>query len=311
MNQSARNDRPRPAFTLVELLVVIAIIGILVALLLPAVQSAREAARRTQCTNQLKQVGLAILTYHDARGRYPTGRAATEQWGTSWAFEVLPQMEQQFIHDAFVPNLEVSDPGNAAAMRTPVAEYYCPSRRQPVADRDFDNDDAPSTVRGVAAAGDYAANSGTSTQHGVGPNNTPARTIDRSEVGPIFSYSKISARQVTDGLSKTLLVGEKHMPPEPQGVTDGTQHVLMGDAAFFAADARHTLFRRSSAGFPKNRDEAYRGHFGSDHTGLANFVFLDGHVQSLEYDLDIDVFKSISAIGDDGYIPAGIVDAND
>ncbi len=310
MNRAAAS--PRSGFTLVELLVVIAIIGMLVALLLPAVQSAREAARRTQCANHLKQIGLSILTYHDARGRYPTGRAATEQWGTSWAFEVLPQMEQQTIYDAFVPTKAVSDPENAAAMRTPVAEFYCPSRRQPVADRDFDNDSQPSLVRGVAAGGDYAANSGTSTKHGLNElANGPARNIDRSEVGPIFSFSKISARQVTDGLSKTLLVGEKHMPPEPQNATDGLQHVLMGDAAFFAADSRHTIFRRSSAGFPNSRDEPYRGHFGSEHPGVAYFVFLDGHVQSLDYDLDIDILKSLSAIGDDGFVPDDIIDADD
>lgn len=312
-NPSRCRPQWRGAFTLVELLVVIAIIGVLVALLLPAIQSARESARRTQCANQLKQIGLALTTYHDARGRYPMGRDRTDMVGVSWAFEILPYMEQQAIHDSLRKGTRVDHPDNSAAMRSPVAEFFCPSRRSPAADRDFDNDDMPALVQAAAAGGDYAANSGTSTQHGMGATATSpaAKAPSRSEIGPLFSFSKVSARQVTDGLSKTLVVGEKHLPPPKPDEPAGRVHAEQGDTAIFAGDTRHTIFRRSSAGFPESRDELYKGHFGSEHSQLAQFVFLDGHVQSLEYDLDRDVFVSLSAIGDDGFIPDGVVDSDD
>src|SRR5688572_23697194 len=117
------------AFTLVELLVVIAIIGVLVALILPAVQAAREASRRTQCKNNLKQLGLAVQTYHDANGAYPMGREDSKKQSVSWAFRLLPQVEQQVIYASLRKGLDVDHDENAMAMRTPVATFFCPSRR--------------------------------------------------------------------------------------------------------------------------------------------------------------------------------------
>src|SRR5215212_5410396 len=103
--------RKHPAFTLVELLVVIAIIGVLVALLLPAVQAAREAARRTACTNNLKQIALALLSYHDARGQFPLGAYSAvtedhpaEEDGLGWATQILPQLEEQPLYDKLKNN---------------------------------------------------------------------------------------------------------------------------------------------------------------------------------------------------------------
>src|SRR5215216_110308 len=103
--------RKHSAFTLVELLVVIAIIGLLVALLLPAVQAAREAARRTGCTNNLKQIALALLNYHDARGHFPLGAYSAieedhpaEEDGLGWATQILPQLEEQSVYDKLKNN---------------------------------------------------------------------------------------------------------------------------------------------------------------------------------------------------------------
>lgn len=128
----------RPGFTLVELLVVIAIIGVLVALLLPAVQAARESARRTQCTNNLKNLGLALLNYHDSRKVFPAPATVFSEtieplYGTrvfgSWAIDILPFIEQQALHDQFTINkvTRVSDPINESARSTELPVMLCPS----------------------------------------------------------------------------------------------------------------------------------------------------------------------------------------
>ena len=130
-------------FTLVEVLVVIAIIGILVALLLPAIQAAREASRRTQCQNNLKQIGLAIQSHHDAHKAFPMGRNQWDQKAVSWAFFLLPYLEETTLYNSWNPKMEVNDTSNDATMRTPIETYACPSRRQAAADRNFDNNDSP------------------------------------------------------------------------------------------------------------------------------------------------------------------------
>ena len=95
-----------------------AIIGILVALLLPAIQAAREAARRTECTNHLKQIGIALQVYHDTAKAFPMGRDRSNELGTSWAFRILPQLEEQAVYSAFVAGKAVYDDANSTAMRT-------------------------------------------------------------------------------------------------------------------------------------------------------------------------------------------------
>ncbi|MEQ8850066.1 DUF1559 domain-containing protein [Botrimarina sp.] len=300
--------RRAAAFTLVELLVVIAIIGILVALLLPAVQAAREAARRTECKSRLRQQALALQTFHDTNGHFPPGRAGSprypegnEQHAVSWAFFMLPFVEEQAIYDAWVPAERVDSEANAVAMRTPVSVFYCPSRRSPAADRDFDNDDQPALVRGVAAGGDFAGNAGLSTRNGM--EQFGQDEFDAETFGPIYTNSKIAARRVIDGLSKTFGLGEKHLPPEIPDAEPGTEHARRGDTAFFAGDNRHGAVRRSSAGFPESRDETYRGHFGSEHNQIAHFAFLDGSVHALGYDIDQEYFDRLAAVGDEGRVP--------
>src|SRR5829696_2432554 len=134
---------PKHGFTLVELLVVIAIIGILVAFLLPAVQAAREASRRSQCQNNLKQIGVALQNHHDTRRAFPMGRNGMDQKAVSWAFFILPYLEETAIYNSWAPTFRVDDDRNASAMRTPVETYACPSRRRAAADRNFDNNNQP------------------------------------------------------------------------------------------------------------------------------------------------------------------------
>ncbi|MCA9239559.1 MAG: DUF1559 domain-containing protein [Planctomycetales bacterium] len=271
----------RHGFTLVELLVVIAIIGVLIALLLPAVQAAREASRRTQCMSNLKQIGLAVQTYHDSHGHFPTGRNTRSPLGVSWAFNILPQIEEQSVYDAYVPTERVDSPLNAAAMRTPIEVYACPSRRPAAADRDFDNDDQPSLVRGAATLGDYAANAGLEEDIGMEGNDFIDGQIDLTLAGPIFSGSKISARRVVDGLSKTIAVGEKYLPPVQDDWEEGRVHALQGDSCFLASANLETIMRGAEGGIQTDDSDRRAQDFGSEHSGVTLFVFLDGHAEAL------------------------------
>ncbi len=284
------------AFTLVELLVVIAIIGVLIGLLLPAVNAAREAARRAQCQNNLRQVGLSVTVYEDSQGNYPQGRNTRDPMGVSWGFRLLPYVEEQAIHDAYDPTHRVDDDQNAIAMRSPVSLFFCPSRRRPVADRNFDNNDTPPLVKGVAAGGDYAANAG------VYFNYADEGKVDRTIAGPIFTFSNIRNRNVTDGVSKTFAVGERHIPPPDPSQPEDMRHWQQGDCAFFASDTPHELFADTTRGLANSRRDTSQAKYGSEHPGVTQFVFLDGHMVSLSNDTDYDTLRWYCSIGD-GYDP--------
>ena len=275
----------RQAFTLVELLVVIAIIGILVALLLPAIQAARESARRVQCTTQLREIGLALQNYHDTNGHFPTGRNGRNQFSVAWSYFILPQLEENAIYDSYIASERVDSDLNAAAMRTPIPVYICPSRRSATADRNFDNNGDPPLVLGVAVAGDYAANAGLEENTGNEGHDfldpTTRNNIDLTLAGPIYTGSKISARSVTDGLSKTLAIGEKHFPPIESDWDVNEVHKEQGDTCFLAGDAIETIFRGTEDGLAVDPDDNDNEDFGGVHPGITLFVFLDGHVEGL------------------------------
>jgi prepilin-type N-terminal cleavage/methylation domain-containing protein/prepilin-type processing-associated H-X9-DG protein len=298
-----RSNRTRPhAFTLVELLVVIAIIGILVALLLPAIQAAREAARRSECQNHLKQFGLALQNFHDSMKYFPTGRDKSDQFGVSWAFRILPQIEETSIYSTYDKNKTVDDPVNTQAMRTPIEVYACPSRRKAAADRNFDNNDEtpPPEQRGVAALGDYAANAGYKVETGMkslDANDTFSDIpVDTSVAGPIYSGSKISIRRVIDGLSATFGIGERHIPPVDTEVAEERQQSVQGDTAFLAGDNRWTILRGSEEGLATSADDPSHNKFGGPHPGVTMFAYLDGHVAPLSNDVSLDIFKAMSTI---------------
>jgi prepilin-type N-terminal cleavage/methylation domain-containing protein len=300
------------AFTLVELLVVIAIIGALVALLLPAIQAARESARRNACASNLKQIGLAVQSHHDAKGAYPTGRDRHDQYGISWAFQLLPYLEQSSVYQALVRSKEVFQPENAIAMRTPIDLYACPSRRSAAADRDFDNNDAPPVpeARGVATLGDYAACAGVEFMNGTVPSASPkdhglkpdARP-ELAESGVMFSFSKTKEKYVTDGLSNTIVVGDKHKPQNPEVNNPDMLDYEQGDNAILAGDSPRTIFAETRGGLAAGPDERSSVKFGSEHNGVTQFVFLDGRVRPLSNSIDYKVLNMLGAIGDDGVIP--------
>lgn len=282
----------RRGFTLVELLVVIAIIGILVALLLPAVQAARESSRRSQCNNHLKQIGLALQSYHDSRGNFPSGRTGVDEFHVAWSQLILPQLEGQVVFDAYDPTFSVHADENAAAMRIGVAVYVCPSRRGPGADRDFNNGGLGANALGAprrsAVRGDYAANAGLEEDTGMEDNDYQDGVVDfrsgriiRAVAGPLYTVSRVEARQVTDGLSKTLAVGERYLPPRQPEWTEDFVHANQGDTCFLAADSVRTICRGAEDGLVATRSNPGNQQFGSDHPGIVQFVFLDGHTEAL------------------------------
>ena len=298
-------DRPHACagVTLVELLVVIAIIATLVGLILPAVQSARESARRMGCTNNLRQVGLAVTAHEVSRKFYPQGRATRGPDGYSWAFRLLPFLEQDEVFRSWVPDALVYDPRNATAMRSPVAGFFCPSRRGPCNDRNFDNNDQAPVVTAAAAGGDYAANAGkTYTYAAPGGGSSDPRVA-----GPIHTFSRVRPVHVSDGLSKTFAVGERHIPPPDPSWPPEFVHLRQGDTAFFAADTPATQFRDTALGLADGPADTSVRKFGSRHPGAVNFVFLDGHVDAIATDVDPQILLWYGTIGD-GNDPTAPVD---
>ncbi len=201
----------RSGFTLVELLVVIAIIAVLIALLLPAVQQAREAARRTQCRSNLKQIGLALHNYHDTSNMQPPGWIGVtggqpdvngiNGWG--WAAKLLPQLDQAPLYGSLNFLVKVGDPANAAGRVKPLADYRCASDVGP--DRWTINAAGTTTPLADVAAASYAA---VFRKDEVDNCDGLAVGFPCSSDGAFFLNSRVGFRDVTDGLSNTLMVGE-------------------------------------------------------------------------------------------------------
>ena len=319
------------AFTLVELLVVITIIGILIALLLPAVQAAREAARQMQCKNNLKQLALSCLTHEEVHGWFPTGgwgyqwagdpdRGPTHRQTGSWIYNCLPFLEQEALYlmpadgnpDEITPQQKE---GAAKMCQTPLSVLYCPTRR-PCMVLPF--------IRGfelynggpfeVIARSDYAANSGDNGYNGT-PGPTSLANGDRGvgfdslgyygtsrpvlQTGIMYLCSEVKMSDVSDGTTATYLIGEKYLCPDRYfDGDDGTDD----QGAYLGADSdnhRWTGYNGSVSRVAPMQDNpgyspGYRyAFFGSAHSNGFHMAFCDGSVQLINYTIDPEIHRCL------------------
>jgi prepilin-type N-terminal cleavage/methylation domain-containing protein/prepilin-type processing-associated H-X9-DG protein len=190
--------KPRSGFTLIELLVVIAIIGVLIALLLPAVQAAREAARRAQCVNNLKQLGIALHNYHDTIGSLPLGRTIPQQHSYSVQARLLPFMEQNVLQNSLNFDLGWSFPDNLTAYRASISSFLCPSDPRTI----------PASLNWGGT--NYRANEGTSVAMWYGPSDPTGVNNGLTVIpnGLFFSDEMIKLASISDGSSNTAAFSE-------------------------------------------------------------------------------------------------------
>ncbi|MGY8767061.1 MAG: DUF1559 domain-containing protein [Pirellulales bacterium] len=296
--------KKRTGFTLVELLVVIAIIGILIALLLPAVQQAREAARRMSCTNNMKQLGLASHNYHDTFGSFPSGYIATTSdnktpfahgepgWG--WGALILPYMEQGNASNSLIHfNLPIADSANLAARQYYVPGYSCPS------------DNAPEIFELAAESHSHGTGTGSGptkipTANYVGVfgtieldtcENTPIGQICKGD-GVMHHNSRIRFADITDGTSHTMMVGER---TSDFGFSTWVGSVAEGEEAIarILGVADHS----------PNDDHGHLDDFSSRHPGGANFLYCDGSVHFIPEVIDLINYRALATRSNGEVIP--------
>ncbi len=299
MKNAPANPR---GFTLVELLVVIAIIGVLVALLLPAVQAAREAARRSQCSNQMKQLGIGLHNYHDTYRKLPAGAFAAH--GHSWTWQVLPFIEQNALYQT-VPS-PTTDSGSAGGSdansiairtlaRTPVATLYCPSQPgDQIEDRDVNGLTGRVKLSYLACAGNDPVDDSLAE---MDSGNGMFQAVNRASSSPAGRQLKFSS--VTDGLSSTIMLGEARYQILEFGERDCHNcdrfaffhpNFDSGSGSDFSEAMATT---RIAINFGGSNDAELS--FGSYHPGGAMMVLGDASVRFMPETVDAIVYRALGS----------------
>jgi prepilin-type N-terminal cleavage/methylation domain-containing protein len=289
--------RSARGFTLIELLVVIAVIAVLIGLLLPAVQKVREAASRMSCTNNLKQLGIAMHNHHDAVGKFPYARSGGGQNRHTWAVLLLPYIEQDNVFKSYqtpIAGVSQTDGMNnhtsthatiVAARQASVKTLLCPTRHSPGS---LSPISAGSTVTGVPS--DYAACSGDS-------STVPTTGVfSLVNSGHLLAGTKFG--DITDGTSNTIMIGEKHIP---QGLINNP----IPDGMIYSAGEQQTYHRRGGPSNPLaiSPTVAASTQFGSWHIGVCQFVFADGSVRGVPNSIPGSVLGLLANRSDGQVIP--------
>ena len=297
---------PRRGFTLIELLVVIAIIAILIALLLPAVQQAREAARRSQCINNLKQLGLALHNYHDTNLMFPTGTNPVSRYVANWVPRIFPFIDQA-TRVSQMESMAANPINNLQPWRFdtaphlgrdpiwgPIGVLNCPSS----ASGDRAADIVSATVPWVVGQGALHYRGVTGRIEDLA-NPTVAASHRYSNSGIMFPMHKTNIAKITDGTSNTILLGESS---SSQGWSatmkagwGGIQPWTWGE--YWYLDGRHLTVDAKHIEYPIN----YRGNFTNNgtpftsyHTGGAHFLRADGSTKFISQNIDLGLYKSLA-----------------